>query len=38
MMCIQPFDTDEVLDEVRRSYELFGYGECATNIHESDML
>jgi hypothetical protein len=29
---------DDEHDEVKPIYESFGYGECVTNIHESDML
>lgn len=33
-MCIPLFDTVEVPDDEKRIYELYGYEECVTNIHE----
>ena len=38
MTTIQPLDTDEVQGEENHSYDEYGYGECVTNTHESDML
>ncbi len=33
-MYILPSDMDDEPDDERLIYELYGYGECVTNIHE----
>ena len=37
-MNIQQFDTDDEHEVEKVFCEWYGYGECVTNIHESDML